>query len=76
MVTETFCTPIDPWRAHAIGMYPFAACVALVLQIFTVCHDDLCSQKQISLGERDETMARITLFLLLFWYIVSFVIII
>ena len=44
MVTETFCTPIDPWRAHAIGMYPFAACVALVMRIFTVCCDDLCSQ--------------------------------
>ena len=50
MVTETFCTPIDPWRAHAIGMYPFAACVALVLRIFTVCHDDLHSQKVFPLG--------------------------
>ena len=50
MVTETFCTPIDPWRAHAIGMYPFAACVALVLQIFTVCRDDLRSQKNFPLG--------------------------
>ena len=76
MVTETFCTPIDPWRAHAIGMYPFVACVALVLRIFAVCRDDLRSEKVFSLGERDETMARITLFLLLFWCIVGFVIII
>ena len=44
MVTETFCTPIDPWRAHAIGTYPFVACVALVLQIFAVFRDDLRSQ--------------------------------
>ena len=75
MVPKTFCTPIDPWSAHAIGMYPFAACVALVLQIFAVCCDDLHSQKS-SLGEHDETMARIMLFLLPFWCIVSFIIII
>ena len=50
MVTETFCTPIDPWRAHAIGMYPFVACVALVLRIFAVCHDNLHSQKNFPLG--------------------------
>ena len=76
MVTETFCTPIDPWRAHAIGMYPFVACVALVLRIFAVCRDDLRSEKFFPLGERDETMARNTLFPLLFWCIVGFVIII
>ena len=45
MVTETFCTPIDPWRAHEIGTYPFVACVALVLRIFAVCRNDLRSQK-------------------------------
>ena len=50
MITETFCTPIDPLRAHATGTYPFAACVALVLQIFTVCCDDLHSQEQFPLG--------------------------
>ena len=50
MVTETFCKPIDPWRAHAIGTYPFAAFVALVLQIFAVCHDDLHSQNFFPLG--------------------------
>ena len=44
MVTKTFFTLIDPWGAHAIGTYPFAACVALVLQIFAVCCDDLHSQ--------------------------------
>ena len=40
MVTETFCTLIDPSEAHGIGMYHFAACAVLVLQIFTVCCDD------------------------------------
>ena len=45
MVTETFCTPIDPWRAHATGTYFFVACVALVLRIFAVCRDDLRSEK-------------------------------
>ena len=50
MVTETFCTPIDPWRAHAIGTYPFVACVALVLRIFAVCGDDLRSEKNFPLG--------------------------
>ena len=44
MVTKTFCTLIDPWGAHAIGTYLFAACVALVLQTFAVCCDDLHSQ--------------------------------
>ena len=50
MVTKTFCTLIDPWGAHAIGMYPFAACVALVLRIFTVCCDDLHSPKKFAWG--------------------------
>ena len=50
MVTETFCTLIDPWGAHAIGMYPFAACVALVLWIFAVCCDDLHSEKFFPFG--------------------------
>ena len=50
MVTETFCTPIDPWRAHAIGTYPFVACVALVLRIFAVCRDDLRSENFFPLG--------------------------
>ena len=75
MVTKTFCTLIDPWRTHAIGTYLFAACVALVLRIFVVCRDDLRSQN-FPPGERDETMVKITLFPLLFWCIVSFVIII
>ena len=74
MVTETFCTPIDPWRAHAIGI--------LLLHVLHLCcgyslfAETICVPKKISLGERDETMARITLFPLLFWCIVSFVIII
>ena len=76
MVTEAFCTPIDPWRTHAIGTYPFVACVALVLRIFAVCCDDLRSEKFFSPGERDEAMARITLFPLLFWCIVGCVIVI
>ena len=44
------CKKMHNSGSDPIGTYPFAACVALVLQIFTVFCDNLHSQKQFPLG--------------------------